>query len=48
VGYLPFSLAQGRAKWFSQEKGYGFITLDEGVRTSSEVREGAFLSLAIF
>ena len=23
-------MAQGRVKWFSQEKGYGFITLDEG------------------
>ena len=23
-------MAQGTVKWFSNEKGYGFITLDEG------------------
>ena len=26
---------QGTVKWFSQEKGYGFIIPDEGARSSS-------------
>jgi hypothetical protein len=28
-------MAQGTVKWFSQDKGYGFITPDEGVRIYS-------------
>ena len=28
-------MAQGTVKWFSDEKGYGFISQTTGVRTSS-------------
>ena len=33
-------MAQGTVKWFSDEKGYGFITPDEGGRVSYEATQG--------
>jgi cold shock protein len=42
-------VAQGTVKWFSNEKGYGFITLDEGDDVFvhyTEIQSDGYKSLA--